>query len=279
VYANEGDNLYVGGTDSLSSLVFVAPTGENTIIGGAEADTVYAVSSQKFVGGTGNLWFAGVGGSSTVLGGSGAATLYSAGTGSNIFYGGSNTLEFVGYGSSGTSTVVGGSGAETLYGVASNNVFAGGSGSESAWVYGGSDTFVGGSQAPYIYAVGLSAASTENISLIGTGSGAVVNDINVQQATINAAPDGGGDTFYMNAAAGNATIDASSLGQDTVWLVDPASASRTIELANWNKSDSITTFGYSAADQTALANAVSSGAASVTLSDQTTILFVPSKAV
>jgi hypothetical protein len=266
-----GGDLYVGGSDSASSLVFVTG-GKNTIIGGAEADTVYAVAGQKFVGGSGDLWFAGLAGTSTVVGGSGAETLYSAGTGSNVFYGGSGTLWYAGFNDSETSTVFGGSGNESLFGVGANSDFVGGTGSVTAWLYGGSDTFVGG-QGPYIYSVANGSASVQNLSLVGTGA-ATVNNYNVGSETINAAATAGKDTFYQGALAGSATISASSAGQDTVWLVDPAAAARTIAVTNWQSSDSVGLFGYSSTDQSALSTAISTGAASVTLSDNTTIQFV-----
>jgi hypothetical protein len=279
VFANQGTDLYVGGSDSTASLVFAAANGESTIIGGAEADTVYAVAGQKYIGGSGSLWFAGVGGSSTVVGGSGAETLYGAGTSNNLFYAGSGPVDYVGYEGTGTTTVVGSSSNESLYGVASNNVFEGGAGSVTAWLYGGSDTFVGGSAAPYIYAVAANpaGASSQNISLIGTAAGVSVNDWNVQEGTINAAAAGGKDTFFVNALAGSTTVVGSNAGADTLWLVNPASSARTVDVSNWEKSDSISLFGYTAGDQTALNTAISTGAVSVTLSDSTTINFITNK--
>jgi hypothetical protein len=278
VYANGGNDLYVGGSDTAASLAFVVGSGTDTIVGGAEADTIYAASGQEYVGGTGSLWFAGIAGSSTVVSGSGAETLYSAGSASNLIYGGSGTLQFIDYESSAVSTVFGGSGAESLFGVSSSDAFVGGTGRESAWLYGGSDTFIGGSSAATIYAVanGTNAvgASTQNISLVGTAAGTTVNDWNVSETTINAAASGGSDTFYINALAGSASIIGSSAGNDTVWLVNDAAAARTINISNWQSSDAVDLYGYSAADQASLTAAIGSDAASVKLSDNTTINFI-----
>lgn len=142
-------------------------------------------------------------------------------------------------------------------------------------MFGGSDTFIGGSAPPTIYAVG---ASSQNVSLVGTPAGTDVVDWNDTSATINAAGASGSDQLYVGGGAGLNSVTSiifSNAGNDVLTLLnDFTGTGRAVDLSNWHASDSISLFGYTGADQTALSTAISTGAVSVTLSDQTTINFI-----
>jgi len=231
-----------------SAIVLGNASGTTSVTAGAGSDTVVAVNTMNYKGGTGNSLF---------VGGSGMSTVYTAtnetaygGTGGDVMSIASGSkLLFVGGG--GADSLMGGTIAPTVWGNKNENLTV-------------TDSVAGGNYVLF--------GNNDQMNLQNSGGGSHI-------IALDGAPFAGNASLTMS-SAGNDSLVLFSPEQFGL-THQPA----TITVMNWQASDVLDltfatigskTFGYTAADQQTAQTALGSGN-SFTLSDGTTVVFQGAK--
>jgi Ca2+-binding RTX toxin-like protein len=277
VDAGTGANVIKLGTGSS----YVASTSNDLITGGAGFDTVAASGHGATInGGTGSI----------LINSTGAADLVTLGSGGGSIFGGTNST----YNLVGTSTVIGDDGANTVNAGGSTAYVSSGSGNDLVKGGSGALTFLGGAGNSTV--VGGSAP----VTLFGANGGSVTftattggNTLTVvDSGKVDASGSTGtGDTLFgglgANTILGGTGADlfvvrsgASSLtgganGVNTFDFVASNTGGATDVISDFKSADKISLSGYTAdtAADVLKSATVSGGSTTITLSDQTKIVF------
>ncbi len=287
--------------DPVAQEVVVLNGGNNTVSALAGTSTVFAATgadSYSAAGTAAATFFVGAVGSvvgvSTVVGGTGADTIYAeaglnytAGSGDDIFVGGSASVLGSADSLAATpyfhSTVTGTTGREVLFGGTIGDLYNVGGSADLVVNGGGRDEISGGTVAPTLfgntggYDVLLNTAA--GAELVPNGSNDIINAAGAAQGSrffIGDVPSLGSATLVGSAA----TPTAATFDEFVVASVAGAnSVPHSITIDGYQAGDAVFLSGYGTADDQALATAVAAhpaagGSLSVTLSDNTTIQFV-----
>lgn len=231
-----------------SAIVLGNASGTTSVTAGTGSDTVVAVNTMKYMGGTGNSLF---------VGGSGMSTVYTAtnetaygGTGGDVMSIASGSkLLFVGDG--GADSVMGGTIAPTIWGNKNENLTV-------------SDSVAGGNYVLF--------GNNDQMNLMNSGGGSHI-------IAVDGAPFAGNASLTMSSAGNDSLV---LFSPDQFGLTH---ANATITVMNWQASDILDLtfanisghdFGYSATDQQSAQTQLGSGN-SFTLSDGTTVVFQGAK--
>ena len=180
------------------SIALYVETGSNVT---ANVDTASPWGSIIAAGDGHNVVLNDVVGDDTLVGGAGSDTL-NGGPGSYLMAGsGPNVLNDT----AGDDTLIGGSGSDTIKALGNDDTIYGGGGPESISMSGSGSALYAGSG---FESIALSASSHDTIYL-GQGT---------SQATDSVAVHGGADSVYVGSAGGVDTINAESIGADTLNL-------------------------------------------------------------
>ncbi len=277
VDAGSGANVITLGTGSS----YVASSGNDLVTGGSGFDTVAASGHGATInGGTGSIQINSTGAADLVTLGSGGGSIFGgtnstynlAGAASVIGDNGANTVNaggataYVSAGS-GNELVNGGSGALTFLGGAGNSTVVGGSAPVTLFgANGGSVTFtgnVGGNTLTVIDSAKLDASGSTggNDTLFGgLGANTILGG-------------SGGDLFVVRSGASSLTGGAD--GVNTYDFVASNTGGATDVIADFKSADKIALSGYTAdaAADVLKSATVSGGSTTITLSDQTKIVF------
>ena len=250
------DDFYV--LESTAESVFADFGTSNVILAGTTAPaTVYAGSGdQLFVGGTGSTAIIGpASGTATIVGGATA--------GATTIFGGAGSLTFFEEGQTSQVTFVGGSGADTIVGGTAGGIEALGTDGSKLTLYSN------GLNPNYL----LAGAGTED--LIATGSGPATFFGGSASALTAALSDNAHDLFGVG--SGSETITAGAGGGD-VFVFDKGSAGGNVSIANFTATDKLVFIGYGAGATAAILATGQTTAAGThyTLPDNTKLTIVGS---
>ena len=208
VFSNNGaaldaDDLFPAGLVGPTRVLVLAPEVDDTMTGGAGADS--------FFGGDGNDTLFGLGGSDTLDGGIQDDSLY-GGTGDDLLDGGDG-VDWLD-GEADNDTLFGGAGDDTLFGAGGTDTLSGGAGGD--WLDGGdaADTITGDAGADTLFG----GAGDDSL---GGGDG----DDEVWGGTGNDDLSGGAGNDSLGGADGNDTLSGGD-GRDELWAGEGADVVR-----------------------------------------------------
>jgi Ca2+-binding RTX toxin-like protein len=273
-----GNELSVGGSGAWSlntgggpgNIILATGSGNDTISGGPGSNAIALGSGNDLITSTGD---------DIITGGAGTETVDATAAKSDLVYGGSSDLLFIG--GVGGATVLGGTGSDTYFGAAvgptgSQYIVGGTAGNNLLFAGDGAATLVGGGSGDQLYAYG----SSNQVLIAGSGNETLsaalssgADSLSAGKGNDQIAGGSGADTFL--AGTGNATIAAGAAAGVFEFIKGQAGGTEVVQGLFDGAGFKIDLQGYGpGANAAALASqTVTSSGVTITLNDGTSVTF------